>query len=144
MRGSRPGERRGGRKKGTKNYRHKLPAPKIEKPAPFLIRGVTPLEHMLEAMRAPMPTQMDNEDPATFMARCKWHISRQDANANAAAPYIHPRLSATVNKQGEDVLPSIYDPLDIAKRVAMSVREAQEATRKAQESAREAEHAEGN
>lgn len=78
VRGSRPGERRGGRQKGTPN---KKKAPKMElraaaaSAAPKL--GITPLEFMLDLMR-------DESNPKGM---------RFEA-AKASAPYIHARLSS--------------------------------------------------
>jgi hypothetical protein len=77
-RGSRPGERRGGRKPGTPNKAH---AHEAEFRRRVLLdaraAGVTPLEFMLALMR-------DEENPKGM---------RFEA-AKAAAPYIHARLSS--------------------------------------------------
>lgn len=71
MRGSKPGERRGGRQKGTPN---KATAAKAEAIA---ASGLTPLDYMLSVMR--------NEQNTTDI--------RLDA-ANKAAPFVHPKLAA--------------------------------------------------
>ena len=72
MRGSNPGERRGGRQKGTPNkatlHRH----------AEIEASGQTPLDFLIERMR--------DEDA---------EMSERIACAKAAAPYVHPKLSAT-------------------------------------------------
>src|ERR1700722_6766235 len=69
--GSKPGERRGGRQKGTRNKRESLRQQAIEQ------AGVTPLEFMLNIMgNASNPTLM-----------------RLDA-AKSAAPYVHARLQS--------------------------------------------------
>ncbi len=70
-RGSAPGERRGGRQKGTPN---KLTA---EVQAAIAETGETPRDYMLRVMRD------ETVDPA-----------RRDAMAKAVAPYCHPRLTA--------------------------------------------------
>jgi hypothetical protein len=70
--GSKPGERRGGRQKGTPN---KATAAKAEAIA---ATGETPLDFMLRLMRDPL------QDYAT----------RADM-AKAAAPYVHPKLAST-------------------------------------------------
>lgn len=84
MRGSQPGERRGGREKGTPNKRT------AEKAAEVEASGLTPLDFMLNVMR----------DDAQAMDL------RFDA-AKAAAPYVHARLSsidANVDLNGQLVI----------------------------------------
>lgn len=49
--------------------------------------GITPLDYMLEVMRKPIPADVD---PAVRVAM---EAMRFEA-AKAAAPYVHPRLSA--------------------------------------------------
>ncbi len=70
-RGSKPGERRGGRQKNTPNKRTAEIQAKVE------ASGLTPLDYMLSVMR-----NEDNEAPV-----------RLDA-AKSAAPYVHAKLSA--------------------------------------------------
>jgi hypothetical protein len=71
-RGSLPGERRGGREKGTLNKRTQ------EQIAAVVSSGISPLEYLVGVMRD------ESVDPAI----------RLDAAAKAA-PYVHPRLAAT-------------------------------------------------
>ncbi len=78
MRGSAPGERRGGRQKGTANKAS------IARQKAVADSGLTPLEYMLDVMR-----DTTVEGP------------RRDDMAKAAAPYIHPKLSA-VEHGGKD------------------------------------------
>ena len=92
--GKRPGA---GRKKGSPNKRS------VEIAAGAVAAGITPLEYMLAVMR----------DKGA-------DLSRRDEMAKAAAPFIHPRLSAI---QGVVDGPPVKldvdrDPLDIARRVA--------------------------
>lgn len=68
-RGSAPGERRGGRQKGTPN---KLKAERVAALTPPA--GETPLAYMLRVMNDP-----------------KAEARRRDWAANAAAPYIHAK-----------------------------------------------------
>lgn len=77
-RGSAPGERRGGRKKGTPNKRT------AEQREQVAASGLTPLEYMLSVMR-------DGTAPS----------ERRDDMAKAAAPYVHAKLSA-VEHSGKD------------------------------------------
>lgn len=70
--GSKPGERRGGRQKGTRNKRTQEIAEQARN------GGITPLEYMIEVMR---------DDAA--------EKGRRDDMAKAAAPYMHPRLAST-------------------------------------------------
>src|SRR5690348_2865607 len=75
-RGSKPGERRGGRAKGTPNKASAARQKRVSE------GGITPLDYMLKVMR-------DRKADA----------SRRDDMAKAAAPYVHPRL-ATNTHQG--------------------------------------------
>lgn len=85
-RGAKPGERRGGRSKGTSNKKTDKQVRAVKE------TGVTPLEYLLAVMRN------DVGDPG----------ERIDA-AKAAAPYVHARLSAmeinaTLGMSHEDAL----------------------------------------
>jgi hypothetical protein len=81
------GRKTGGRIKGTKNKRTSA----IERAAAEAVAGnLTPLQYMLAAMRDP------NVDP-----------KRRDEMAKAAAPYVHPRLTATDFHIKE---PDVVDP----------------------------------
>ncbi len=73
-RGSRPGERRGGRKKGIPNRAS------ISRQAKVAAEGVTPLDVMLRAMREHFEAKRFDE-AAAF--------------AKDAAPYVHPKLATT-------------------------------------------------
>jgi hypothetical protein len=79
-RGSKPGERRGGRQKGTPNKKRERIA-KIEHQVAV---GLMPIDFMLEAMRN------------TSLA-FPWRADM----AKAAAPYVHPRL-ATIDHRNSD------------------------------------------
>lgn len=78
MAGSKAGERRGGRKKGSPN---KATAAKV---AEIAASGLTPLDYMLNLMR----------DEAAEKSL------RMDA-AKSAAPYVHPKL-ANIEHTGRD------------------------------------------
>ena len=71
--GSLPGERRGGREKGTPN--------RVQKKAVFRAQveasGLSPLEYMLKVMRDPEADEF-----------------RRDRMSAWAAPYVHPRLAS--------------------------------------------------
>ena len=69
--GSKPGERRGGRQKGTPNKVNAL------KRAEIAASGETPLDYMLRIMRD------ETVDP-----------ERRDQMARCAAPYVHAKLQA--------------------------------------------------
>ena len=83
-RGSQPGERRGGRAKGTPNKKTQVMLDRI------VGEGITPLEYMLECMRLEIPE--DAELPEQLAIRAM----RFEA-AKAAAPYVHPKLQAMVD-----------------------------------------------
>lgn len=89
--GARPGS---GRIKGSKN---KATMKRAEVAAMALDSGITPLEYMLDIMRAPIPDDVDTE------ARALLTGYRFEA-AKAAAPYVHPRLAA-VEHTGKDGSP---------------------------------------
>lgn len=76
-RGSKPGERRGGRSKGTPNGKT------AEKVAAIEASGITPLDYMLRVMRD------EGADE-----------KRRDDMARAAAPFVHAKLSA-IEMSGE-------------------------------------------
>jgi hypothetical protein len=76
MRGSRPGERRGGRKKGTLN--HASQAREIE----VRESGATPLEFLLGIMRNPKLPRRERVDAA-----------------KTAAAYVHPKFAAITHVQ---------------------------------------------
>lgn len=71
MRGSQPGERRGGRQKGVPNKRTMAKVAEVE------ASGLTPLDYMLSVMR-----DAENDQDVRFEA------------AKAAGPYVHARLAA--------------------------------------------------
>lgn len=90
-RGSRPGERRGGRVAGTPNRKT------ADKVAAIEASGLTPLDYLLSVMR---DDDLDRE-------------ARVDA-AKAAAPYVHARLAAVEHSGGiafshEDALAELDD-----------------------------------
>ena len=89
--GARPGS---GRIKGGKN---KATMKRAEVALLALDSGVTPLEYMLDIMRAPIPEDVDAELRAFLTGQ------RFEA-AKAAAPYVHPRLAA-VEHTGKDGSP---------------------------------------
>lgn len=78
-RGSKPGERRGGRVKGQPNKKN------AEKVAAIEASGLTPLDYMLTLLRDA------SNDPLTRFEAAK-----------AAAPYVHPKLSSTELKGDEE------------------------------------------
>ncbi|MCC0013684.1 MAG: hypothetical protein H6877_10245 [Rhodobiaceae bacterium] len=85
-RGSKPGERRGGRRPGTPNKASS------QREADIKASGLTPLEYMLGVLRD------ENMTPE----------SRFEA-AKAAAPYVHPKLAA-VEHTGKD-----GGPIEVAR-----------------------------
>src|ERR1700730_309971 len=101
--GSKPGERRGGRKKGTPNKATTAAAIRAEVAA----SGEIPLDYMLRVMRD------ETADPA-----------RRDAMAKAAAPYVHHSL-ASIRHGGDE-----QNPLRITavRRIIVSPGHSTEAT----------------
>lgn len=86
-RGAKPGERRGGRRKGAQNKATKT---RLEIVATASAGGITPLELMLSTMRSFWSGATDktgrivNEERAELAA--KW--------AEKAAPFVHPKLTS--------------------------------------------------
>jgi len=93
------GKKTGGRKIGSANKRTREIADKA------IAEGVTPLEYMLDVMRAPMMPEIKQAiengqiDADTITRLSGWHKMRYDA-AKDAAPYIHPRLQAITGPDG--------------------------------------------
>jgi len=103
-RGSKPGEHRGGRRKGTPNKA--TAARQVQVAA----SGKTPLDVMLDNMRfaheqAERLMEDLNEGSATTQLSevMKWRQIAQEA-AKDAAPYVHPKLSS-VEHGGNDKKP---------------------------------------
>src|SRR5688572_4552325 len=98
-RGAGPGERRGGRQKGTPNKRTLL---REETLARLRIEGNDPVDFMLNVMRNPhVPLDM-----------------RLDA-AVKVAPFVHPRLQAVVHTQnpsGKSELQELFEELNGTSR----------------------------
>ena len=78
---------KGGKRQGA----GRKPGSKTRKTADIALKaaeaGITPLEYLLEIMREPIPNGTD------ALAKAQIKINRMDA-AKAAAPYVHPRLTA--------------------------------------------------
>lgn len=103
--GSQPGERRGGRQKGTPNKRTTITHEEIR------AGGEMPLERLLKRMRDP---KVDD------------HV--RDDLAVKAAPYCHPRLTSTEvsNKDGDALELNVnVTPREMARTVLDILREAQ-------------------
>ncbi len=138
--GRRPGA---GRKKGSGTGRKpKVLAVFLEAQAEATRAGITPLEHMLAVIRTPLPTIMEGETPEAYMSRVKWHIARQDAMAQAAAPYCSARLQSIETKQNPDQFKeemkaklATLDKTEIVRRLAFFLAEAQREKRMAEQQA---------
>jgi hypothetical protein len=120
MPGSKPGERRGGRKKGSPNKANQARQAKIA------AEGVTPLDVMIDNMRH---SHMAAEDAERVLAKAteaefagdggfdllkarviqavNLRKTAQEA-ARDAAPYVHPRL-ASVEHAGKDGGPIVVE-----------------------------------
>lgn len=92
--GNRGGKREGaGRKKGVANKVTTALKARIA-----LDTKQTPLEFLLETMRAPMPMQDPKEELAVYLFRLRaWNADRMEA-AKAAVPYTSPRLESIEHK----------------------------------------------
>jgi hypothetical protein len=97
-RGSRPGERRGGRQKGTPNQRTTARKEIVER---ALAEGVSPLDVMLTTMRALWKQAVDaNGDVVNIGKAMQANVVAKDA-----APFLHPKLSSieATGKDGESL-----------------------------------------
>ncbi len=97
--GSMPGERRGGRQKGTPNKAS------AKREAEIAASGLTPLGYMLHVLR----------DKDSVTEDRKWA-------ATTAAPYVHPRLQPIVPRddQGKPIDEDMaFDIREIARRLAL-------------------------
>lgn len=90
--GRRPGS---GRKKGTPNKKTAAVIQAVEE------GGVMPLDYMLDVMRSPIPT---DAEPTVEVAMRGLRFEA----AKAAAPYVHPKLSAVehTGKGGTPLFPT--------------------------------------
>lgn len=98
--GSAPGERRGGRQKGTPNRSTQLLAKNAAAVAQNILTGdITPLEIMVRTMREIWGEAQREADPV------RKRILKIDACdlAEKVAPYVHPKLQAVhqTNNNGE-------------------------------------------
>ena len=102
MSGSRPGERRGGRQKGTPN---KATA---KKQAEIAETGETPLDYMIRVMR---DKTVEHD--------------RRDKMAAAAAPYVHSKLAAIehTGKDGGAIETTHINDRDMARAVLSLLRD---------------------
>ncbi len=81
MRGSKPGERRGGRQKGIPNRAT------IARQERIAATGLTPLDFMLSILRDEAANPEDRFEAA-----------------KAAAPYVHPKLAAIEHSGGLEIV----------------------------------------
>ncbi len=93
-RGSLPGERRGGRKAGTKNKKTQEQVKAIED------TGLTPLQFLTNIYREECPEEIRTalavgEDKAAAVGKLLGWFDRRIEAAKAAAPYVHAKLVAT-------------------------------------------------
>lgn len=111
------GRKTGGRTKGTRNRKTREQQEAVSK------SGLTPLDFMLNLMRTELPTDASAVEKASVKAL-------QFEAAKAAAPYVHPRLTAieATGKGGKDLIPPPAEPIEIAKRVAFLLNSADQRT----------------
>ena len=102
MSGSKPGERRGGRQKGTKNKAS------IERAQEIAETGETPLDYMIRVMR---DRTVDHD--------------RRDKMAASAAPYVHSKLASVEHsgKNGGPIETTNASNRDLARAVLSLLRD---------------------
>ncbi len=89
--GSLPGERRGGRQKGTKNKKTEEQIKAVEE------TGLTPLQFLTNIYREECPAELKDalalaDDKAGAVAKLLGWNDRRIEAAKAAAPYVHAKL----------------------------------------------------
>jgi hypothetical protein len=117
------GKKTGGRKKGTPNKAT------VERVQQIAESGITPLEYLLQVMRADVPPELKEQlasaplSVETITALSGWHSLRLAA-AKDAAPYCHPKLAAVevTGKDGKDLIPEKTNDVEVAKRIAFILR----------------------
>lgn len=102
-----------GRKKGVKNKKTLELQRRVAK------AGITPLDFMLKLMRTEPKAVPDPPQVADIKAYAMT-LDMQFEAAKAAAPYVHPRLTAVeaTGKDGSPLIPPSSDPLEVARKVA--------------------------
>lgn len=80
--------------------------------------GLSPLEYMLQLIRAPEPTQMEGEADSAFIQRCAADVFLRLSAARYAAPYVHPRVATEIKLDTSKVSDAPIDVLELAKNVA--------------------------
>jgi len=116
-RGSKPGERRGGRKKGVPNRASQ------RRQAEVAASGATPLDVLLRRMRyhdAQAEAALKKKD-ATSAER---HMREADDAARAAAPYVHPKLQSIqhTGREGGPIEVADMSRNDLARRILHMLR----------------------
>lgn len=117
-RGSKPGERRGGRKKGVPNRASQ------RRQAEVAASGATPLDVLLRRMRyhdAQAEAALKKKD-TTGAER---HMREADDAARAAAPYVHPKLQSIqhTGREGGPIEVADMSRNDLARRILHMLRE---------------------
>lgn len=79
--------------------------------------GITPLEYMLNVMRAPAPTRAKGESADSFLSRLVADARFRLDAAKAAAPYVHPRMTEVVITDDSKPQTEI-NILELARKVA--------------------------
>jgi hypothetical protein len=120
IRGRKPGSpKTGGRKRGVVNKRTVALVEAVQR------GGIMPLDYMLDVLREPPVTQMDEEDDTTYIRRLMAQEESRRWASNAAAPYCHARLAAVEVKQNADQFAAEQaakaaqmDITEVARRIA--------------------------
>lgn len=115
-RGSKPGERRGGRKPGSKNKNTEEIIKRIN-----LHAGITPLEYMFQVLRQPEVEQMEGEEPVDYLKRLLVQEEQRRWAAVSAAPFVHARLANVQVKEDPDQFKQKHEDMDLmetARRMA--------------------------
>ena len=97
-RGSRPGERRGGRQKGAPNRASQARQAEVK------ATGQTPLDVMIQAMRyfGGLAARHQPNGPDPDEKKFERFLRQAADIANDAAPYVHPKLAQTTLRGDED------------------------------------------
>lgn len=125
----------GGARQGAGRKRGSVAKRTSEIVAATIAEGISPLEYMLKVLREPALEQMVDETNESYIARLSAQEKRREWASNAAAPYIHPKLTAVEYKKDEKQFAAEQaaeaeklanmDIKEVARRIAFIFAEAQ-------------------
>jgi hypothetical protein len=80
--------------------------------------GISPLEYLLQVMRAPDPEPEAGEEPQAFANRLMFDKQAKLAAARFAAPYVHARIATEVRVKSDQPKHGPVDVLELSRKIA--------------------------